>query len=154
MSDALTYAELARRMRELEPLVKDKAYRAFPPGGEARRFLQSLRVEGKSANTLISYESVLFPKTSRLRPFSDAGVHNWFARCLERADLPHFPMHALRHAAIDEVRRSTGNIEAARQLARHESIATTEAYLHADTADLIAEIRKVEAARGGEPGSV
>jgi site-specific recombinase XerC len=63
-------------------------------------------------------------------------------------------MHALRHAAIDEVRRSTGNIEAARQLARHESIATTEAYLHAETADLIAEMRKVEAARGGEPGSV
>lgn len=56
-------------------------------------------------------------------------------------------MHALRHAAIDEMRRRTGNIEAARQLARHASIATAEAYLHADTADLIAAMREVERGR-------
>jgi site-specific recombinase XerC len=57
-------------------------------------------------------------------------------------------MHTMRHAAIDEMRRRTGNIEAARQLARHASIATTEAYLHADTADLIEAMRQVERGRG------
>ena len=40
-------------------LVKDKAYRATPVGGEVGRFLRSLRWSEKSQNTLDTYEIVL-----------------------------------------------------------------------------------------------
>jgi integrase len=47
-----------------------------------------------------------------------------------------YTMHQLRHAAADDLRRATGSTVAAQQLLRHKSIATTEAYLHADVDDL------------------
>jgi integrase/recombinase XerD len=116
------------------------------PFGEYRDVRETLYLhivgEGRGPD-----EHLVYPKDARLRPFSQAGIHNWFKRCLERADVDDFPMHALRHAAIDEMRRRTRNIEAARQLARHASIATTETYLHADTADLIEAMRAVERGR-------
>ena len=74
---------------------------------------------------------------------SSASVHNWWSRCLERAGVAHFPMHELRHSAIDEIRRQTGDIVAAMQLARHESVATTQTYLHPTQEDLIARMREV-----------
>jgi len=40
-------------------LVKDKAYRAIPVGGEVGRFLRALRWSDKSQNTLDTYEIVL-----------------------------------------------------------------------------------------------
>jgi site-specific recombinase XerC len=52
-------------------------------------------------------------------------------------------MHELRHSAIDEIRRQTGDIVAAMQLARHESVATTQTYLHPTQEDLIARMREV-----------
>ena len=117
------------------------------PFGEYRDVSETLYLhivgEGREPD-----EHLVYPKSARLQPFSQVGIHFWFKRCLERAGVEDFPMHALRHAAIDEMRRRTGNIEAARQLARHASIATTEAYLHADTADLIEAMRQVERGRG------
>ena len=52
-------------------------------------------------------------------------------------------MHELRHSAIDEIRRQTGDIVAAMQLARHESVATTQTYFHPTQEDLIARMREV-----------
>lgn len=57
-TSTLTLAEAARMMRELRQ-VKDKGYRRFPLGQDVGRFLRTLRVEGKSPNTLLSYETVL-----------------------------------------------------------------------------------------------
>jgi integrase len=72
------------------------------------------------------------------------GVRNWWVRCLERAGVPHFPMHELRHSAIDELNRQTGDVVAASQLAGHASVATTQTYLHPTQDDLIARMRQVE----------
>jgi site-specific recombinase XerC len=36
----------------------------------------------------------------------------------------------LRHSAADNLWRQSGNLMLAMQLLRHESVATTEAYLH------------------------
>jgi integrase len=79
---------------------------------------------------------LLYPKMDVRRPFSRAAIDQWFQRCLERAGLRGYTMHQLRHAAIDEVRRKTHDVELARQLARHASFATTQAYLHTDLEEL------------------
>jgi hypothetical protein len=53
-------------------------------------------------------------------------------------------MHELRHSAIDELRRRTGGIVAGSQLARHESVATTQTCLHPTQEDLIARMKQME----------
>jgi hypothetical protein len=55
-------------------------------------------------------------------------------------------MHELRHTALDNIWRETGNIVLAQQLARHESPATTAGYLHPNADDLRAGLRTVERA--------
>jgi site-specific recombinase XerC len=72
-------------------------------------------------------EYLLYPKKARDRMMSLAGVHNWAARCLKRAGVPHFPMHEHRHSAITELGRQA-DVLAAWQLSRHSNIATTQAY--------------------------
>jgi integrase len=89
-------------------------------------------------------EYLLYAKKARERPMSLPGVHNWWVRCLECAGVPRFPMHELRHSAIDELNRQTGDVVAASQLARHASVATTQIYLHPTQDDLIARMRQVE----------
>lgn len=59
MTAVMTYAEAARIVREDAP-VKNKAYRQFPIGQEAGRFLRAKRVERDvRPNTVDSYEGVL-----------------------------------------------------------------------------------------------
>ena len=89
-------------------------------------------------------EYLIFPKAHRGRPMSPAGIDQWFQRCLSRADLAGYTMHQLRHAAIDEIRRRTHDAETARQLARHENLATTQEYLHSTVDDLRAAIEQIE----------
>jgi site-specific recombinase XerD len=45
-------------------------------------------------------------------------------------------MHELRHSAADNLWRATGDLMLAQQLLRHESVATTQAYLHPTRDDL------------------
>jgi len=45
-------------------------------------------------------------------------------------------LHELRHSAADNLWRDTGNLMLAQQLLRHESVATTQAYLHPTRDDL------------------
>jgi integrase/recombinase XerC len=91
-------------------------------------------------------EYLLYPKTHRLRPLSRAGIAHWFTRCVEAAGLAGYTMHQLRHAAIDNVRRGTGDVELARVLARHENVAVTQDYLHTDeVVDLRDAIERMEA---------
>ena len=55
--EALAFAAEVRQAQR--DLVKDKAYRATPVGGEVGRFLRSLRWSERSQNTLDTYEIVL-----------------------------------------------------------------------------------------------
>jgi site-specific recombinase XerD len=97
--------------------------------------------EGREPN-----EYLLYPKDDRLRPMDKSSVHRWFKACLERAGLPDFEMHELRHTAADDLWRRTGNLVLAQQLLRHKSIETTRRYLHPSEDDLRAGLRLVAAA--------
>jgi integrase len=58
--------------------------------------------------------------------------------------VPGYTMHQLLDAAADDLRRATGSTAAAQMLLRHESVATTEAYLHPNVDDLRNAIRQLE----------
>ncbi len=74
-------------------------------------------------------EYLLHPKNDLLRPMSGFGVHSWFKRALKAAGLPEtIKMHEMRHSAADNLWRETGDIVHAKQLLRHTSVGTTEAY--------------------------
>ncbi len=82
-------------------------------------------------------EYLLHPKWSPKRSFDPSALHLHFKNWLERAGLPAtITMHELRHSAADNLWRETGNLLLAQQLLRHESVATTQAYLHPSRDDL------------------
>jgi integrase/recombinase XerC len=56
-AEALAFAAQVRQAQRI--LVKDKAYRSTPVGGEVGRFLRAFRWADKSQNTLDTYEIVL-----------------------------------------------------------------------------------------------
>lgn len=94
-------------------------------------------------------EYLLYPRADRMRPMDAASVHRWFKRALARAGLPAtIELHELRHTAADALWRATGNIVLAQQLLRHESVGTTQAYLHPKREDLADALRALEEARG------
>jgi len=95
-------------------------------------------------------EYLLYPKQARTRPMDAASLHRWFKRALERAGVPDMPMHELRHSAGDEIWRVTGDIVKAQQLLRHESVATTQIYLHPNRDDLENAMRAVDEAWDAE----
>ena len=79
---------------------------------------------------------------------SGFGVHTWFKRALRAAGLPEtIKMHEMRHSAADNLWRETGDIVHAKQLLRHKSVGTTEAYLHPSLDDLTAVLRRMEDSR-------
>ena len=59
-----------------------------------------------------------------------------------------FTLHELRHSALHRIYRETGDLYAAKQLARHASVRTTEEYLHPNADDLRA--RMLESDGGGK----
>ncbi len=72
-------------------------------------------------------------------------VHRWFKRTLEKAGLPQeIKLHELRHSAADNLWRATGDLVLAQQLLRHESVATTQGYLHPTRDDLAAGLESLE----------
>lgn len=89
-------------------------------------------------------EYLLHPKNDLTRPMTLVGVHNWFKRALKEAGLPEtIKMHEMRHSAADNLWRETGDIVHAKQLLRHKSVGTTEAYLHPSMDDLTAALRRM-----------
>ncbi len=72
-------------------------------------------------------------------------MHRWFKTWLERAGLPAtIKMHELRHSAADNLWRESGNLMLAQQLLRHESVATTQAYLHPTREDLAEALARMQ----------
>jgi integrase/recombinase XerD len=81
----------------------------------------------------------------RRRPLSPTAMHRWWVGCLQRAGLPHRPMHEARHTAITDFLRRTGNLKLAQMLAGHADIGTTaNIYAHLDTTDLEAALRALD----------
>jgi site-specific recombinase XerC len=90
-------------------------------------------------------EYLIYPKNHRTRPMDHASIHRWFKICLDRAGLPgSIKMHEMRHSAADNLWRQTGNLMLAQQLLRHESVATTQVYLHPNRDDLAAALAAME----------
>jgi integrase len=72
----------------------------------------------------------------RTKPLSSTAMHRWWGKCLERANLPHRPMHEMRHTALTEFLRATGNLKLTQMLAGHADIGTTaNIYAHLDTSE-------------------
>jgi site-specific recombinase XerD len=77
-----------------------------------------------------------------------ASIHRWLKRSLERAELPTtIKTHELRHSAADNLWRETGNLLLAQQLLRHESVQTTQDYLHPTRDDLAAGLARMQVVR-------
>lgn len=90
-------------------------------------------------------EYLLYPKHDPTRPMTPSAVHRWFKRCLTAAGLPDsIEIHELRHSAGDAIWRATGNLVLAQKLLRHESVGTTQTYLHPTREDLRAGLAAVE----------
>jgi site-specific recombinase XerD len=99
-------------------------------------------------------EYLLYPKLDPLRPMTPPSVHRWLKRCLQRAGLPAtVKTHELRHSAADNLWRETGNLLLAQQLLRHESVATTQEYLHPTRDDLADALAKMQVVRSEKPES-
>jgi integrase len=81
-------------------------------------------------------EYLVYPKRERTRPFSPAGIDDWFRRCCNQAGVSGYTMHQLRYAAADDLHRRSGSIYHAKQLLRHKSVATTEVYAGSGVDDL------------------
>ena len=65
--------------------------------------------------------------------------------CLDRAGLPaSVKVHELRHSAADNLWRQTGNLLLVQPLLRHESVATTQKYLHPNRDDLSAALASLD----------
>lgn len=82
------------------------------------------------------------PGADGSKPYEPSSAHRWWSTCLKRADVPHFPMHELRHTAVTTYLRATGNLEKTRMFARHESVATTQIYSHLLQDDMIDGMEK------------
>lgn len=92
---------------------------------------------------------LLWPRSRKTCPMDHSSVHRWFKRCLEAAGLPDtIKMHEMRHSAADAVYRERGDVAMAQLLLRHESLSTTQAYLHPTKTDLADTLRALDAAWG------
>jgi integrase/recombinase XerD len=101
-----------------------------------------LHIQGESRK---AREYLLYARERRFQPMSNAGVHDWFKRCVAKAELPEsMTMHEMRHSAADALRRERGDVALAQQLLRHSSLATTEAYLHPTKRDLAEALQALE----------
>lgn len=90
-------------------------------------------------------EHLIYARSRTLEPMDPASVHRWFKACLRRAGLPEtVKIHELRHSAADNLWRQTGNLMLAQQLLRHESVATTQTYLHPSRDDLADALRGLD----------
>jgi integrase/recombinase XerC len=85
---------------------------------------------------------LIAPERGPKRLLNQATVHRWFERCCERAGLEGRQMHELRHSAGDRLWRETGDLIAAQRILRHESVRTTQDYLHPTADDLRARMRE------------
>jgi integrase len=83
---------------------------------------------------------LIAPQRGPNRVLNAATIHRWWERCCERAGVDDITLHELRHSALHRIYHETGDLYAAKQLARHASVRTTEDYLHPSADDLRARM--------------
>jgi integrase/recombinase XerC len=95
-----------------------------------------------------SYPLYMWDETEyRDRPLGGTAMQEWWLKCLERAGIPRFPMHELRHTAGTAFHHgpAKGDYELTRQFLRHKDVATTAGYVHS------APTQVTEAMRAADP---
>lgn len=114
----------------------------LPIGFDDLRKDLELHLLGRNVDEL--HEYLLYARSRKTEPMDPASIHRWFKACLKRAGLPEtIKIHELRHSAADNLWRETGNLMLAQQLLRHESVATTQIYLHPNRDDLAAALKSL-----------
>ena len=116
----------AVREREVQRVKRDHLVVALDPCASLRQAVTFyLATDERQPD-----KALLYPKKDRSRLMIDAAVPRWFKRCLEHAGLPGtFGLHDLRRAAGQPLYDLTGDLLLAKDLLRHESVATTQIYL-------------------------
>jgi integrase len=71
-------------------------------------------------------------------PLNLKGAKRMFIYFRDRAGMPDFRLHDLRHTALSRVVRATKNLQAAQRIGRHEKITTTMRYAHILDEDVFA----------------
>ena len=78
------------------------------------------------------------------RRLSKRRAQQIFATWQERAGLDQrHPFHRLRHTAVNQVYRATGDLLLAQRFARHSSLLVTSVYLHPTDEDLARSVQKI-----------
>ena len=85
-----------------------------------------------------------------LRPLTRRGFQAACARAMAAAGIEARPVHDLRHTALTEALRRTGDIRAVQALAGHSNIATTAAYAWTDDAAVLAALGHTIGTEGEE----
>lgn len=124
---------------ELERYVQERSL--LNPRGFREEYLLFWRKVGRRGAWPVYAVDVI--AEDRCRPLSDSGIAKWWDRCLDRADLPHFPMHELRHTAGTAFQIEKGDYELTRQFLRHEHISTTATYIHVPNPHLRRAVREM-----------
>lgn len=78
-----------------------------------------------------------YTSARKLDPFSESGFRSWWARCLERAGLPHRRPHDARHTTGTRLVKSGKNFRTVSKFLRHASLNTTELYIHLNELELM-----------------
>ncbi|MFG1465217.1 site-specific integrase [Xanthobacter sp. DSM 24535] len=81
------------------------------------------------------------------RPITYEGLKTQWRRCKVAAKIDDFRFHDHRHTAATRLLRESGNLKLVQRLLRHEDIATTTKYAHADDMDLRRAMEATEAAQ-------
>lgn len=77
-------------------------------------------------------------------PITYEGLKTHWRRAKAAAGLSDFRFHDTRHTAATRLLRSSGNLKLVQKLMRHENVATTTKYAHADDEDLRQAMERVE----------
>ncbi|UMY18666.1 site-specific integrase [Methylobacterium organophilum] len=88
---------------------------------------QRTRVEPRTRRHLVAGERY---------PLTYWGLGSEMRRALEKAEVPDFRIHDLRHTGATRTLRATGNLKLVQKLLNHSSLRVTEKYAHASLDDL------------------
>lgn len=104
-----------------------------------------LKVMWGDQNIADDMDRPLFPTRQSAR-ITERQVRRMFDRWQKKAAFDqHYCFHHLRHTAITDVWRSTGNLRLAQRVARHVNVYTTTRYVHPSDEDMARAVKSLKA---------
>lgn len=104
-----------------------------------------LKVMWGDQNLSTSLDRPLFPTRQSAR-ITERQVRRMFEGWQKKAGFDqHYCFHHLRHTAITDVWRSTGNLRLAQRVARHVNVYTTTRYVHPSDEDMARAVKGLRA---------